>query len=361
MQTSPLERIVEQTRTILRRRHYAFKTEKSYVAWIRRFIIFHRQRHPVHMGRPEIEAYLNHLAVRERVSASTQNQALNALLFLYKVVLEKPVEFPIDSVRARRTKHVPTVLAREEVQQVLGCMSGRYKLMAQLMYGSGLRAMECTRLRIKDLDFAHRQIVVRDAKGGKDRYTILPESAIPALQEHLIWVRQLHTEDLRQGYGRTYLPYALDRKYPGADQEWIWQYAFPSRWLAVDPRTAVVRRHHISPSTLQSAVHEAAKLAKLQKRVSCHTFRHSFATHLLEAGYDIRTVQELLGHKDVKTTMIYTHVLNRGGLAVRSPLDAAARTGPDRSLRERSAGWGTVTKDRKKDLLVRPAPGLAVG
>jgi len=273
------------------------------------------------MGSAEIEAFLTHLAVDQNVAASTQNQALSALLFLYRDVLRKDLDFPVDSIRAKRPKRLPTVLTKEEVLRVIGGLSGTYLLMAKLLYGSGLRLMECVRLRVKDVDFAQRQIVVRDGKGMEDRVTMLPDSVVTPLQENLQRVKRLHEEDLAKGYGSVYLPFALERKYPNANREWIWQYVFPSNRLSKDPRTGSVRRHHIGESSLQKAVREAVRVAGINKRVSCHTFRHSFATHLLESGYDIRTVQELLGHKDVKTTMIYTHVLNRGGLAVRSPLD----------------------------------------
>jgi integron integrase len=334
--SSPAEKLVYRTRRIMRRKHYSYHTEKRYVSWIRRFIRFHSNRHPVHMGRAEIEAFLTHLAVKDRVAASTQNQALSAILFLYRTVLDRPLDFPIDAVRARRSRNVPTVLSREEVYRVLGCLSGRHKLMAQLLYGGGLRASECARLRVKDLDFALQQIVVRDGKGAKDRFTILPQTLASELQDHLHRAKLMHEQDLRRGLGAVHLPYSLGRKYPGAEREWIWQYVFPSRQLSADPMTASTRRHHVSPSALQKAVRKATKLARIEKRVTCHTFRHSFATHVLEAGYDIRTVQDLLGHKDVKTTMIYTHVLKRGGLAVRSPLDHDLGA---RKLRESNSSW----------------------
>ena len=236
-------------------------------------------------------------------------------------MLHKELDGPIDSVRAKRPKRLPTVLTKEEALRVIAHLSGTRQLMAKLLYGSGLRLMECVRLRVKDVDFARRQIIVRDSKGQEARVTMLPDSVIPLLQEHLQPVKRLHEEDLARGYGAVYLPFALERKYPNASREWIWQYVFPATKLSKDPRSGVVRRHHIHESSLQKAVKKAAKRAGINKRVTCHTFRHSFATHLLEAGYDIRTVQELLGHKDVKTTMIYTHVLNRGAMAVRSPLD----------------------------------------
>jgi len=317
------KKLLEQVRETLRLKHYSIRTEEAYVHWIKRFILFHNKRHPLEMGLPEIQAFLTHLAVKERVAASTQNQALAAILFLYREVLHKELEGSIEAIRARRPKRLPTVLTKEEVSRLLNCMTGTHQLMAKLLYGSGLRLIECVRLRVKDLDFPNRAIIVRDGKGEKDRVTVLPDSLIHPLQEHLRWVKSLHEEDLAKGYGSVYLPYALARKYPNADREWIWQYVFPSKRLSVDPRTGIVRRHHISESSLQKAVREAARRAGINKRVTCHTLRHSFATHLLQNGYDIRTVQELLGHKDVRTTMIYTHVLQRGGLAVRSPLDQA--------------------------------------
>jgi integron integrase len=312
--------LVECIRDAIRLKHYSIRTEQSYVNWIKRYIFFHNVRHPDEMSAAEVEAFLTHLAVNEKVAASTQNQALSALLFLYREVLKKDLG-PIDALRAKKTRRLPTVLTKEEVHRVLGELSGTHQLTARLLYGSGLRLMECLRLRVKDLDFAQRQILVRDGKGEKDRVTILAESLVSLLRDHLRIVKRTHKEDLAKGYGAVYLPYALERKYPNAEREWIWQYVFPANRLSVDPRSGVVRRHHLHESSLQKAVRAAARAAGIPKRVSCHTFRHSFATHLLEAHYDIRTVQELLGHKDVKTTMIYTHVLNRGGLAVRSPLD----------------------------------------
>jgi integron integrase len=314
------KKLLDQVRDALRLNHYSLRTEETYVDWITRFILFHNKRHPKDMGTAEVEAFLTHLAVDLTVAASTQNQALSAVLFLYREVLKKDLG-PVDSIRAKKPKRLPTVLSREEARKVIGCMSGTYQLMAKLLYGSGLRLMECVRLRVQDVDFAQHQIVVRDGKGEQDRITMLPDSLIAPLQEHLQRVKQLHKQDLAQGQGAVYLPYALDRKYPNASHEWGWQYVFPSDRLSQDPRTGKTRRHHMDESNLQKAVREAARLAAIAKRVSCHTFRHSFATHVLESGYDIRTVQELLGNKDVKTTMIYTHVLNRGGLAVRSPLD----------------------------------------
>jgi integron integrase len=314
------KRLLDRVRDAIRLKHYSIRTEEAYVNWIKRYILFHNKRHPAEMGAPEVEAFLTHLAVKENVAASTQNQAFSALLFLYREVLHQDLG-AIDALRAKRPRRLPTVLTKEETLRLIGCLSGTHQLMAKLLYGSGLRLMDCLRLRVKDLDFERRAIMVRDGKGGQDRVTVLPDSLIPLLQDHLQRVKALHEDDLTQGYGSVYLPDALARKYPNADREWGWQYVFPSSQLSQDPRSRVTRRHHMHESSLQKAVKEAARLAGIIKPVGPHTLRHCFATHLLEAGYDIRTVQELLGHKDVKTTMIYTHVLNRGGLAVRSPLD----------------------------------------
>lgn len=314
-------KLLDRVRQTLRRKHYSYRTEQAYIHWIKRFILFHHKRHPQEMSTPEVEAFLTHLAVKENVAASTQNQALQAILFLYREVLRQPVEEPIHALRAKKPRRLPTVLTRQEVQQLFAHLSGTHLLLACLLYGSGLRLMECLRLRVKDLDWEYRTITVRDGKGEKDRITVLPESLIGPLQAHLEDVRRLHQQDLAQGYSAVYLPEALARKYPNADHEWGWQWVFPSARLSVDPRSGAIRRHHMDPASLQRAIRHAARSAGLAKPVSPHTLRHSFATHLLESGYDIRTVQELLGHKDVKTTMIYTHVLQRGGLAVRSPLD----------------------------------------
>ncbi len=315
------QKLLDQLRDTIRRKHYSIRTEQAYVSWAKRFILFHNKRHPREMGREEVEAFLTYLAVQRRVAASTQNQALNAILFLYREVLEIELDLPLNAVRAKRPKRLPTVLTRDEALRVIACLSGTHQLMTKLLYGSGLRLMECVRLRVKDLDFEQRIITVRDGKGMKDRITVLPDSLSSPLQEHLRRVEMIHQQDIKAGYGAVYLPYALDVKYPNANREWIWQYVFPANRLSTDPRTHAVHRHHIDPSTLQKAVKRAARLADVKKHVTCHTFRHSFATRLLESGHDIRTVQELLGHKDVKTTMIYTHVLNRGAFAVRSPLD----------------------------------------
>jgi integron integrase len=274
------------------------------------------------MGAPEIEIYLTHPAARAKVAASTQNQALNALLFLYKHVLMKPLGDPIHALRAKRRKPIPVVLSQQEAQRLLDSMQGQNQLIAQMLYGSGLRVSECLRLRVKDLDFDQKQIIVRDGKGAKDRITMLPLSLIQPLQLQLRHVRAVHRGDLRKGMGNVYLPKALERKYPDISSDWIWQWVFPSRSYSTDPRSGKLRRHHRAASTLRRAIRAAARIAAIQKHVTPHTLRHSFATHLLENGYDIRTVQELLGHRDLKTTMIYTHVIKRGGLAVRSPLDS---------------------------------------
>jgi integron integrase len=314
-------KLLDGVRETIRRRHMSDRTEESYVHWIKRYIRFHGMRHPNTMGATEVEAFLTHLAVERKVAASTQNQAFSALLFLYRDVLGKDLHLSGKTVRAQRPKRLPTVLSKDETLRVIGCMLGRTQLMAKLLYGSGLRLAECVRLRVKDLDFSQRQILVRDGKGMQDRATMLPESLTEPLQIHLKRVKLLHDQDLAAGYGSTYLPYALGRKYPNADKQWLWQYVYPSTRLSPDKASGVLRRFHTSESTLQKAVAEAARRAQINKRVSPHTFRHSFATHLLESGYDIRTVQELLGHKDVQTTMIYTHVLNCGGKGVKSPLD----------------------------------------
>jgi integron integrase len=297
------------------------KTEKSYIGWIRRYIFFHNKRHPKDMGSAEIEAFLTDLAVNQKVAASTQNQALNAILFLYKEVLKQDLDLKVDAVRAKRSKYLPTVLTKDEVFAIIKQMSGVHQLLIKLLYGTGLRLTEGLSLRVKDIDFTQQQIIVRDTKGNENRVTMLPESIAEELKIHLQSVKILHQQDLQKGYGSVYLPFALERKYPRAKYDWIWQFVFPSSSISKDPRSGEVRRHHLHESSLQKALKQAVHQAGIQKKVGCHTFRHSFATHLLQNGYDIRTVQELLGHKDVKTTMIYTHVLNRGGRGVRSPLD----------------------------------------
>jgi len=317
----PLATLFDQVREALRVKHYAYSTEQSYLNWIKRFIRYHNQRHPRDLGGAEVAAFLTHLAVDGQVAASTQNQALAALLFLYREVLRQEIVYPIDSVRAKESQHLPAVLTKDETRRVIAQLSGIHQLIAKLLYGSGLRLLEALRLRVKDIDFERRAIIVRDTKGDEDRVTMLPDSVVAPLKEHLQRVKRLHEQDLAKGLGSVYLPDALERKFPNASREWLWQYVFPSDQLSQDPRSGAIRRHHLDESGLQRAVRQAALAVGLTKRVTCHTFRHSFATHLLEDRYDIRTVQELLGHKDVKTTMIYTHVLQRGGLAVRSPLD----------------------------------------
>ncbi len=316
-------KLLDEVRAVARLRHMSFRTEESYVSVIRRFILFHNKRHPRELGVEAIRAYLAHMAIEEHVAASTQNVALHALLFLYREVLA--IELPdLGAIeRARGPKKVPIVFTREEVQRVLAGLDGQHLIMASLLYGAGLRLMECMRLRVKDLDYSYKELTVVDGKGAKDRRTMLPNSLIAPLRKHLREVRRMHEDDLAAGFGAVYLPFALARKYPGAATEWGWQYVFPASRRSRDPREdeAVERRHHADESGLQRAVKAAIRAAGIDKRASCHTFRHSFATHLLESGYDIRTVQELLGHADVRTTMIYTHVLNRGGKGVRSPLD----------------------------------------
>jgi integron integrase len=313
--------LLDQVREVARFKHLSLRTEEAYLHTIKRYILFHNKQHPSNMGPGEIRAYLSHLAADGHVTASTQNVALAALLFLYRDVLQ--IELPaIENIeRARRPAKLPVVFTRNEVNALLRQLSGNQYLMASLLYGSGLRLMECLRLRVKDIDFEYQQLMVRAGKGGGDRVTILPRALEPALQRHLAMTKLLHEDDLANGYGSVYLPNALGRKYPSASKEWGWQYVFPAGTRSIDPRTGIVRRHHVSEDALQRAVKGAIKRAGITKPGSCHTLRHSFATHLLEDGYDIRTVQELLGHKDVRTTMIYTHVLNRGGRAVRSPLD----------------------------------------
>jgi integron integrase len=321
MQPAP-RKLLDQVRNAIRLKQYSYQTEKQYLHWIKRYILFHNKKHPASMGTAHIESFLTHLAVEDQVAASTQNQALNALLFLYKNILHQEFDEPIDAVRAKRPRRLPTVLTKEETTLVLDCLTGTKRLMAQLLYGSGLRVSEVVRLRIKDLDLSTLQILVRCGKGDVDRITVLSERLLPGLKSHLRRIKRCHERDLDKGLGFVYLPPALERKYPHASREWVWQYVFPANHPSTCPRTGVRRRHHLHPSTLQKAIRKAAQLTRIPKHVTCHTLRHSFATHMLENGYDIRTVQELLGHKNLKTTMIYTHVLNRGGLAVRSPLDS---------------------------------------
>jgi len=319
---NPKLKLLDQVSEVMRFKHYSLRTERTYREWMRRFILFHGKRHPRDMGAFEIERFLSDLAVRGKVAASTQNQAFNALLFLYREVLHQKVEQVEGVERAKRPERLPVVLTRAEVERVLGVMEGTYQLMARLLYGAGLRLMECVRLRVKDVDFGQNQIVVRDGKGFKDRVTILPEFVQGALRAHLKRVKILHEEDLGRGNGQVHLPYALERKYPNANREWAWQYVFPAAGASRDPRNGRVQRHHVNEQRLQRAVKEAIRASGVVKPASCHTFRHSFATHLLESGTDIRTVQELLGHNDVSTTQVYTHVMKKPGLGVRSPLDS---------------------------------------
>jgi integron integrase len=314
-------RLLDQVKQVMRLKHYSLKTEKSYVYYIRQYILFHNKRHPKEMGVDEIRAYLSHLAVEKNVAASTQNVALSAVLFLYQQVLKVELPYISNIERAQKPVRLPVVFTQTEVKQVLSHLQGVHHLLASLLYGSGLRLSECLRLRVKDLDFEYRQITVRDGKGEVDRKTMLPESLIAPLKRRLEHTRLLHQQDLSEGYGAVYLPYALERKYPMANRQEGWQYVFPAERRSRDPRSGEIRRHHLLEDSLQRAVKQAIQQSQITKHSSCHTFRHSFATHLLENGYDIRTIQELLGHKDVKTTMIYTHVLNRGGQGVRSPLD----------------------------------------
>jgi integron integrase len=305
----------------LRARHYSRRTEQTYCHWVKRFVYFHNVRHPAEMAEPEINAFLTHLAVEEHVSASTQNQALSARLFLYRHVLGREIGALGEVIRARKPRRLPVVMSRDEVKAVLVQLKGDKWLMASLMYGAGLRLMECLRLRIQDIDFERNEILVRDGKGARDRITMLPESLKAPLQDHLKKVKAIHERNLADGWGRVQMPSALDCKYPNAPKDWRWQWVFPqeNRWK--NTKTGEQGRHHIDESLVQKAVRDAVAKAGLTKRATCHTLRHSFATHLLESGYDIRTVQELLGHSDVKTTMIYTHVLNRGPAGVRSPVD----------------------------------------
>jgi integron integrase len=314
-------KLLDQVREAMRTRHYSLRTEKAYVQWIKRFIFFHKKRHPLEMSEAEVGQFLSALATESRVSASTQNQALNALLFLYREVLEKPLGYVNGVVRAKRPSRLPVVLTRQEIRTLLGCLDGTEWLMAMLLYGAGLRLMECLRLRVQEVDFFSNQLLVRAGKGNKDRVTVLPAATLEPLRQHLDRIKLQYQRDIEQGQGGASLPNALEKKYPNAPREWGWQFVFPASKLSIDPRSGKLRRHHLHESVLQKAVKEAYRQAGVSKHVGCHTFRHSFATHLLEDGYDIRTVQELLGHTDVRTTMIYTHVLNRGGRGVASPAD----------------------------------------
>jgi integron integrase len=319
--TTKPPKLLDQVRDRLRVKHYSICTEHTYVDWIKRYILFHGKRHPKDMAARDVEAFLTHLAVQGRVAASTQNQAKSAILFLYREVLEIQLSWLDNVTQAKAPKRLPVVLTVSEVQAVLSHLTGTHALIASLLYGGGMRLMEAVRLRVKDVEFARREIVVREGKGFKDRVTMLPEAVVALLKAHLAKVKALHDEDLAQGYGEVYLPFALDKKYPNAGREWGWQYVFPSKNFSVDPRSGKTRRHHLDEKGVQRAVKQAVRDAELTKPATPHTLRHSFATHLLQAGYDIRTVQELLGHSDVSTTMIYTHVLNKGGKGMVSPLD----------------------------------------
>ncbi|MBY0241518.1 MAG: integron integrase [Burkholderiaceae bacterium] len=314
-------KLLDQVRERIRTMHYSIRTEEAYVDWIRRFILFHQKRHPADMGKDEIEAFLTYLAVQRKVAASTQSQAKAALLFLYQNVLKQDLAWLKDVVAAKQPQRMPTVLTMSETRTLLTHLDGVHWLIGSLLYGSGLRILEACRLRVMDLDFSMHQLVIRNGKGAKDRVTMLPKSLVDPITAHLELVRLQHERDCEQGGGEVYLPFALDRKYPAAAKEWKWQYVFPADRLSRDPRSDAVRRHHIDEQSIQRAVRQAARTAGIHKKATPHTLRHSFATHLLMGGYDIRTVQELLGHKDVRTTMIYTHVLNRGGRGVISPLD----------------------------------------
>ena len=329
---NPKVRLYDQCREVLRFHHYALRTEEAYLQWIRRYLKFHRSadwtgpqqgwRHPKEMGSAEVREFLTHLALRSDVAASTQNQALNALVFLYEQVLQSPLGDLSETARVTRPPRLPAVLTHEETQRVLAALKpGTNGLIIRLLYGTGMRLMECLRLRIKDVDFARGRIIVREGKGDKDRVTMLPDKLKLELQRHLERVKLLHEQDVAEGFGGVYLPHALARKYPNAEREWGWQWVFPAARRSNDPRSDAVRRHHVHELSVQREMKEAVGLAKLSKPATCHTLRHSFATHLLEAGYDIRTIQELLGHEDVATTQVYTHVMNKPGIGVRSPLD----------------------------------------
>lgn len=315
------KKLLDQVREALRTKHYSYRTEQTYVDWIKRYILFHKKQHPKELGVEEIREFIAHLAAERKVATSTQNQALSATLFLYRTVLQIEINLPPELMRPSRPRRLPVVLTHEEAMSVINAMSGVPRIMTKILYGSGLRIMECMRLRVRDIDFEHHQILVRGGKGDDDRLTVLPDSVATDLRYILQDVQALHQKDLRDGYGEAGLPNALGVKYKNAGREWGWQYIFPASRRSLDPVSGGIRRHHLDETVLQKAIRAAARHARIDKEVSAHTFRHSFATQLLQKGYDIRTIQELLGHKDVKTTMIYTHVLQRGGMAVKSPLD----------------------------------------
>ena len=318
------KKLLEEVSDVMRVKHYSIHTERSYSEWIKRFVLFHRLQEREELfveGEKKIEAFLTDLAVKGNVAPSTQNQAMNALVFLYRKVLKQELNGEIDAIRAPKKVKIPVVLSREEVASVIGIMSGVSRIITQLLYGSGLRISEALRLRVHDIDFEYKQVTVRSGKGGKDRVTTFPKSLEPLLRTHLDWVRAIHGQDLKAGFGEVYLPYALERKYLNAAKESGWQYIFPSRSLSKDPRSGKTRRHHVDPSMVNKAIKAAVRKTGIDKKVSAHCFRHSFATHLLQRGTDIRTIQALLGHSDISTTMIYTHVLQQGGHGVESPLD----------------------------------------
>ena len=319
-------RLLDEMRDLMRRRHYSIHTERAYRDWIKRYVRFHnmQSRDDLRPGEEKIEAFLTHLARDRHVAASTQNQAMNALVFLYKHVLDQPLSDEINADRPRRKARIPVVLTREETARVIALMSGVHQLVVKLLYGSGLRITECLRLRTQDVDPEMKALTVRSGKGDKDRITTFPEMLVQPLKEHLVRVKVIHEQDLEEGHGQVYLPHALARKYPHADKDWRWQYVFPAGHRSIDPRSGQTRRHHLDPSPINKAIAKAIRQTGIGKRVSAHTFRHSFATHLLQRGTDIRTIQALLGHADVTTTMIYTHVLQQGGHGVTSPLDDLA-------------------------------------
>ncbi len=317
------KKLLDQVREVMRLKHYSIHTERSYCDWIKRFVFFHKMKSHDDLagGEQKIEQFLTHLAIEKNIAPATQNQAMNALVFLYKKVLKTTLDQEINAVRAPQKINIPVVLSRVEVKQILDTMAGTPQLIVKILYGCGLRVMEGVRLRVQDIDYNRKQISVRSGKGAKDRFSTFPGTIIPLLENHISKIKILHEQDLEKGYGRVYLPYALARKYPNAEKEFNWQYVFPSRNLSVDPRSGITRRHHVDPSVVNKAIKAATKKLGIRKKVSAHTFRHSFATHLLERGTDIRTIQGLLGHKDLSTTMIYTHVVQRGGYGVLSPLD----------------------------------------
>lgn len=315
-------KLLDQVRYKIRLKHYSWRTEQAYINWIKRFIFFHNKKHPSKIGKEGIELFFTDLAVRQNVAASTQNQAFSALLFLYKDVLKIDFgENSISALRAKRPQRIPVVLTVDEVVKIINSMTGTYQLMAKILYGCGLRLIECLRLRVQDIDLEKNQIIVRQGKGAKDRITMLPANIKQNLINQLEYVKKLHENDLRNGFGEVFLPDALAKKYKNAPKEFKWQFIFPAKKISVDPRSGSKRRHHLHESSISRAVKKAKNISGINKLISCHTFRHSFATHLLESGYDIRTIQDLLGHKDVKTTMIYTHVVNKGGSGVISPID----------------------------------------